>query len=109
MDARPGLTQPKLAAYIGATSSAVNRWFHGSIPNTATCAELARVFHLPLEDVLRAAGHLPPGDAPLGAVPPSSLDPEVEAIARALAAKPERLHAWLAAGRAIANMPETAD
>lgn len=62
MEARR-LNQSQLATYLGIRSSAVNRWFHhASIPNTATCQALARVFRLPLEDVLRAAGHLPPLD-----------------------------------------------
>ncbi len=62
---RRGLNQSQLAARIGLGSSAVNGWFtKGAIPGPRTCVRLAEFLHLPPEDVLQRAGHLPaPRDA----------------------------------------------
>jgi DNA-binding XRE family transcriptional regulator len=60
---RFGDNQSKLATYLGTTLPTVNGWFtRGSRPRMEMCHELARVFGVPVEDVLRAAGHLPPDD-----------------------------------------------
>lgn len=55
------LTQAKLAAYMERGQPTVSAWLaEGRIPRPAACADLAKALHMPVEDVLRAAGHLPP-------------------------------------------------
>lgn len=57
-----GDNKSKLATYMGVAPASVSAWFNrGTIPNTATCAALARALHVPLEEVLRVAGHIPAG------------------------------------------------
>lgn len=57
--------QSKLATYLGTGVTTVNGWFRrGALPRMEMCHELARVFGVPVEEVLRAAGHLPPIDRP---------------------------------------------
>lgn len=52
------MRQSQLAAYVGVAQSTVSAWLRGrSIPQPAQCAGIARVLHLPLEEVLAAAGH----------------------------------------------------
>ncbi|WP_367187682.1 helix-turn-helix domain-containing protein [Tepidiforma sp.] len=60
-----GMTQSQLATYVGVSPSTVNRWWHGLVvPDPDSCARIAQVLHVPLTDVLRAAGHPVPGDLP---------------------------------------------
>lgn len=68
MDARtPRVNKRQLAAAIGSSPSTVGAWFTlGWMPSPDFCRRLAEYFHRPVEDVLRAAGHLPPV-----ALPPS--------------------------------------
>lgn len=103
MQAR-GLTQPKLAAYIGTTQSAVNRWYHGTVPNPATCRAIAKLFRVPNEEVLRAAGHLLPGDNAMAedAAPyDRDLSRRLTAIARSLS--PRDLAHWIEMGEIFAR------
>lgn len=59
------LNRSQLAAYLGSRPSTVGAWFtEDRIPSTALCAGLARVLHVPVEQVLRIAGHLPESDSP---------------------------------------------
>lgn len=56
-----GITKSQLAAFIGSRPSTIGAWFtHDAIPSTDLCQKLAGYFGVPLEDVMRAAGHLPP-------------------------------------------------
>lgn len=56
-----GISKSQLAAFIGSRPSTVGAWFtHDAIPGTEMCQKLAGYFGVPLEDVMRAAGHLPP-------------------------------------------------
>lgn len=58
--------QSKLAAYLGTGIATVNGWWRrGALPRPDMCRELARVFKVPVEEVLRAAGHLPDESAEL--------------------------------------------
>lgn len=62
-----GENRSKLAKYVGIRPSAVSAWFtRGAVPSPATCAKLAEVLKLPLDDVLRAAGHESIAGAPEG-------------------------------------------
>lgn len=55
------INRSQLAAYMGRRAQTVSAWFNdGRLPSTEVCADLARVLHVPLEEVLRQAGHLPP-------------------------------------------------
>ncbi len=54
------VNQSQLALYIGTTSSAVNAWYtRGVTPSPALCRKIAEYLRIPVEDVMRAAGHLP--------------------------------------------------
>lgn len=98
---RRRLNQSQVAEYVGLRPSGVNAWFsRGSIPKPETCRKLADYFKLPIDDVLRAAGHLPPEPGS----PPPALDPRVSAIAQALiAAGDDSLEDWLELGEALAR------
>lgn len=62
--AERGMRQSQLAAYIGVARSTVSAWVTGrSIPRPEQCAALARVLHLPLEQVMALAGY-PTGQPP---------------------------------------------
>jgi DNA-binding XRE family transcriptional regulator len=53
-----GGNQSKLAAYLGTRPSTVNAWFtRGAVPSVVLCHRLAKVLRVPVDDVLRAAGH----------------------------------------------------
>jgi len=61
------MRQSQLAAYAGVAQSTVSAWLRGrSVPQPGQCARIARVLHLPLEEVLAAAGHpvSGPGETP---------------------------------------------
>lgn len=56
-----GITKSQLAAFIGSKPSTVGAWFTDDrIPSPEMCQRLAGYFGIPLEDVMRSAGHLPP-------------------------------------------------
>ncbi|HRI06493.1 MAG TPA: helix-turn-helix transcriptional regulator, partial [Nannocystaceae bacterium] len=51
------INRSQLAAYMGRRAQTVSAWFNdGRLPSTEVCADLARVLHVPLEEVLRQAG-----------------------------------------------------
>lgn len=53
----------QLAAYLGVSNTALDRWLKGlSIPDPPYCWKIAERAHLPICDVMRMAGHLPPLD-----------------------------------------------
>jgi len=55
------MSERAFALYAGVSPNAVNAWRRGlRIPDPAYCEKIAEALHLPVEDVLRAAGHLPP-------------------------------------------------
>ncbi|MBK6664479.1 MAG: helix-turn-helix transcriptional regulator [Thermoflexaceae bacterium] len=71
------VNRSQLAAYMGRRAQTVSAWFNdGRLPSTEVCADLARVLHVPLEEVLRQAGHLPPE--------PEYPEPEPHSIPEAL-------------------------
>lgn len=75
-----GLTQTKFAAYIGRPSQTVNAWINdGRQPRTEHVPDIARVLHLPLDEVLRLAGHLPPLEYEL---PDPEIIPELSMMLR---------------------------
>lgn len=52
------MRQSQLAAYTGLALSTVNAWLRrGSVPKPEQCAAIARVLHVPLAEVLEAAGY----------------------------------------------------
>ena len=55
------MSERAFALYAGVSPNAVNAWRRGMrIPDPAYCEKIAEALHLAVEDVLRAAGHLPP-------------------------------------------------
>lgn len=51
----------KLAAYLDVSNTALDRWVKGiAIPDPVYCWRIAERAGLPVEDVMRMAGHLPP-------------------------------------------------
>ena len=71
------VSRAQLAAYMGKRPQTVYSWFNDDrIPSSAMCQEIARVLHLPIEEVLRAAGHLP--------AEPSPAEPELPGWLRAV-------------------------
>lgn len=84
MDARrPPVRASQVAASIGTGDSTLSAWLHNPSrrPNTEMCQRLADYFHVPVEDVLRAAGHLPPLAEP---APEPDLTPRVLNLAKVL-------------------------
>lgn len=58
--ARRGSSRSKLAAGINSKPQTVSAWFNeGRIPSPDFCRRVAEYLHVPVEDVLRIAGHLP--------------------------------------------------
>lgn len=54
------LTRPQLAAYTGAARQTINAWFVDErLPTPELCSRIATVLHVPPEEVLVRAGHLP--------------------------------------------------
>ncbi len=79
---RRRMNQSQVATYIGLRPSGVNAWFtRDTIPTPATCAKLAELFHVTIDEVLAVAGHLAP-QAPLRVVPPSGSRPAVSELER---------------------------
>lgn len=66
---RRRLNQSQVATYIGLRPSGVNAWFtRDTIPTPATCAKLAELFHVTIDEVLAVAGHLVPQAPVEGAI-----------------------------------------
>lgn len=58
--ARRNSSQPKLAAAADIPRQTVNAWFNSwRIPGPDLCRKIAEYLHLPVEEVLIKAGHLP--------------------------------------------------
>lgn len=56
-----GWNQSRLAAYMGKRQQTVSAWFNDDrIPSPALCEILARTLRIPIDEVMRRAGHLPP-------------------------------------------------
>lgn len=56
--AERGMIQSQLAAFARVSPSAVSAWARGkSVPRPEQCVAIARVLHVPLEEVLAAAGY----------------------------------------------------
>lgn len=63
--ARRKLSERALSQYLGVSSNAVNAWRRGlRTPDPESCQRIASYLGLPLEDVLRAAGHPAPASEP---------------------------------------------
>jgi len=61
--AERGINQSQLASFLKprTSPSVVNAWLNrGAVPSSGMCVALAAFFHVPPEDVMRRAGHLPP-------------------------------------------------
>lgn len=55
----------KLAAYLSVSPTALDRWVKGlSQPDPPYCWKIAERAKLPVCDVMRMAGHLPPSEEP---------------------------------------------
>ena len=55
------ISQRKVAAYCGASPQAMNQWTSGKLtPGPRFVWKIASLAHMPVEDVMRLAGHLPP-------------------------------------------------
>ncbi len=51
----------RMAAELGVSHTTIGRWLQGKdIPSTTSCQLLAEYSGVPLETILRIAGHLPP-------------------------------------------------
>ena len=67
---RAKLSQGAVATYLKVSPSAVSRWEKGvAVPETDNCRGLARLFRVPEEEVLRAAGHLSAEPSPPVVIP----------------------------------------
>lgn len=66
----------QLAAYMGVSTSAMHRWTHGQgQPDPRYCWKIAELAGMPVEEVMRIAGHLPPAES----MPErSAIDPQVK-------------------------------
>lgn len=65
-----GINKSQLAAYLDTSGSTVGAWFNDDrLPSTAMCRELARVLHVPVEQVLQLAEHLSEGPIPAQELP----------------------------------------
>ena len=86
------INRSQLAAYMGRRAQTVSAWFNdGRLPSTEVCADLARVLHVPLEEVLRQAGHLPP--APEYPPPEPHIIPEALRLLREMSDEEQRAFA----------------
>lgn len=82
-----GENKSQLARDIGVGTSTVSAWFwRNTLPSTDTCGRLAHLFRVPVEDILRLAGHLPPLEPEPRALreAPSPYDGEIAEIVRDL-------------------------
>lgn len=69
--ARRGVSERQLAAYMGVSTTAMNRWIHGQgTPDPVYCWRIADLSGRPVEEVMRIAGHLPPEGADAAAQDP---------------------------------------
>lgn len=76
--ARPRSSQRALAVYMGVSPTAVNEWIQGKrIPDPPFCWKIAELAKMPVEDVMRLAGHLPPEADPS---PEPTIIPEIRAL-----------------------------
>ena len=76
---RPPVNQAQVAAALGTADSTISACVkEDRIPRPPMCQRLADYFHVPVEDVIRAAGHLPPLSEP-------APEPELSRQARELA------------------------
>lgn len=58
---RRSVSERQLAAYMGVSPTAMNRWVNGQgIPDPVYCWKIAELAGLAVEEVMRIAGHLPP-------------------------------------------------
>lgn len=104
------LNQSQLAAYLGLNSSSVNRWLtKGGLPSARIAEEIAVLFHVAPDEILRLAGHKPTAmaeDSPTYVA--REIDPRAISIARVLAADPERLEEWLEIGEVFVRRSSAA-
>jgi transcriptional regulator with XRE-family HTH domain len=72
-----GIRPSQLAKYTDYSRASVSRWLNDVfVPDPEACVRIAQVLHLPLSDVLRAAGH-PVPDAPASTDVPPEISPAV--------------------------------
>lgn len=83
---RRHLTQRALATYIGVSPPTVSKWVSGDFrPDPAQCHKVAAYFHMPEEEVLRAAGHLSAASVAVATEErPSYIHPDMDAMLREL-------------------------
>lgn len=80
---RRGISERQLAAYMGVSPAAMNRWIKGQgTPDPTYCWKIAELAGLPIEHVMRIAGHLPQEDERSAPDPPwlSALISEIRAL-----------------------------
>lgn len=95
---RRKISDRQLAAYMGVSTTAINRWKHGQgIPDPPYCWKIAAIAGMPVEDVMRMAGHLPESEESAS----YALPDEVAAIANELRGDRDRYGLWLDLGETL--------
>lgn len=56
-----GISERQAAAYMGVSPAAINRWVKGEgVPDPKYVWKIAELAHMPIDEAMRIAGHLPP-------------------------------------------------